>query len=94
MPETTITTNPRHSRSGWEQLLAQYEAGGLKQRAFCEQHGLAYSTFCYWRKRLRQSASIENHSEHLFELPMLPVDKSPDWRVELDLGHGVTLRMK
>jgi transposase-like protein len=94
MPETTITTNPRHSRSGWEQLMAQYEASGLKQRTFCEQHGLAYSTFCYWRKQLRQSLSIENHSEHLFELPRLSVDKDPGWRVEIDLGHGVTLRMK
>ena len=94
MPETPITTNPRHSRSGWEQLMAQYEASGLKQRTFCEQHGLAYSAFCYWRKQLRQSPSKENHSEHLFELPALSVDKDPDWRVELDLGHGVTLRMK
>jgi transposase-like protein len=94
MPETTITTKPRHSRSGWEQLMAQYEASGLKQRMFCEQHGLAYSTFCYWRKQLRQSTSIEKHSTHLFEIPMLPVEKDPDWRVELDLGYGVTLRMK
>jgi len=94
MPETTTTTHSRRSRSGWEQLMAQYEASGLKQRTFCEQHGLAYSTFCYWRKQLRQSSSIENHFEYLFELPTLPGDEYPDWRVELDLGHGVTLRMK
>jgi len=94
MTEKTITTKPRHSRSDWEQLMAQYEASGLKQRAFCEQHRLAYSTFCYWRKQLRQSPSIESHSDHLFELPTLLGDKIPDWRVELDLGHGVTLRMK
>jgi len=94
MSETTTTTKPRRSRSGWAQLMTQYESSGLKQRTFCEQHGLAYSTFCYWRKQLRQSPSIENHSEHLFELPTLPGDKDPDWRVELDLGHGVTLRMK
>lgn len=80
MPETTVTTKPRHSRSGWEQLMAQYEASGLKQHTFCDQHGLAYSTFCYWRKRLRQSLSIESHSEQLFELPMLLDDKNPDWR--------------
>ncbi len=94
MPETTITCKPRHSRSGWEQLMAQYKASGLKQRAFCEQHGLAYSTYCYWRKQLRQSPSIESHSEHLFELPSLLGDNNPDWRVELDLGQGVVLRMK
>jgi hypothetical protein len=94
MPETTIITKPHHNRSGWEQLMAQYEASGLKQRAFCAQHGLAYSTFCYWRKRLRQPPSIENYSEHLFELPTLLGNKNPDWRVELDLGHGIVLRLK
>lgn len=92
MSETTSPI-PRRSRAGWEQLMAQYEAGGLKQRVFCEQHGIAYSTFCYWRKRLRQPA-IENDSGHLFELPMLPMDECSDWRVELDLGQGVILRLK
>jgi transposase-like protein len=94
MSETAIATKSRRNRSVWEELMAQYEASGLKQRTFCEQHGLAYSTFCYWRKQLRQSSTIENPSEHLFELPTLPGDEYPDWRVELDLGHGVTLRMK
>ena len=93
MPEPTSPI-PRRSRADWEQLMEQYEAGGLKQRAFCEQHGLAYSTFCYWRKQLHQLAPIENNSEHLFELPLLPVDDHPDWRVEIDLGQGVVLRMK
>jgi transposase-like protein len=94
MMSNTANSNTRRSRSAWEQLMAQYEAGDLSQRIFCEQHGLAYSTFCYWRKQLRQSASIENHSEHLLELPMLPVDESPDWRIELDLGKGMVLRLK
>ena len=93
MSETTSLL-PRRNRADWEQLMEQYEASSLKQRTFCEQHGLAYSTFCYWRKRLHQLAPIENHSEHLIELPMLPVDEHSDWRVELDLGQGVVLRLK
>jgi len=83
----TASTNTRRDRSAWEQLMAQYEAGDLSQRHFCEQHGLAYSTFGYWRKQLRQPAS-------LIELPMLPTGESRDWRVELDLGNGVVLRLK
>jgi len=89
----TTSTIPRRSRADWEHLLAQYEASGLKQRVFCEQHGLGYSTFCYWRKQLCQSASMGSHSGHLIELPTLPVEH-PDWRVELDLGQGVVLRLK
>jgi len=93
MSETTSPI-PRRSRADWERLMAQYEASGLKQRVFCEQHAIGYSTFCYWRKQLHRPASIESHSGHLFELPMLPVDEHPDWRVELDLGQGVVLRLK
>jgi len=74
--------------------MAQYEAGDLSQRIFCEQHGLAYSTFGYWRKQLRQSAHNENHPASLIELPMLSTGESRDWRVELDLGKGMVLRLK
>jgi hypothetical protein len=40
MPETTSPI-PRLSRADWKQLMEQYEASGLKQRTFCEQHGLS-----------------------------------------------------
>ena len=90
----TTSPMPRRGHADWERLMEQYNASGLTQRIFCEQYGLAYSTFCYWRKQLRQSPSVENHSEPLFELPMLPVDEPSDWRVELDLGQGVVLRLK
>ena len=90
----TASPNTRRDRSAWEQLMVQYEAGDLSQRIFCEQHGLAYSTFGYWRKQLRQSAHNENQPASLIELPMLPTGESRDWRVELDLGKGMVLRLK
>jgi len=90
----TANTHTRRDRSAWEQLMSQYEAGDLSQRTFCEQHGLAYSTFGYWRKQLRQPATHENQSASLIELPMLPTSESHGWRVELDLGKGMVLRLK
>ena len=90
----TVSSNTRRSRSAWEQLMAQYEAGDLSQRIFCEQHGLAYSIFGYWRKQLRQSLHNENQHASLIELPMLSTGESRDWRVELDLGKGMVLRLK
>jgi len=90
----TASTNKRRDRSAWEQLMAQYEAGDLSQRIFCERHGLAYSTFGYWRKQLRQSAQNKHQPVSLIELPMLPTGESRDWRVELDLGEGMVLRLK
>ena len=88
------SSNTRRDRSAWEQLMAQYEAGDLSQRSFCEQNGLAYSTFGYWRKQLRQSAHNETQPASLIELPMLSTGESRDWRVELDLGKGMVLRLK
>ena len=90
----STNSNTRRDRSAWEQLMAQYEAGDLSQRIFCEQQGLAYSTFGYWRKQLRQSAHNENQPASLIELSMLPTGESRDWRVELNLGKGMVLRLK
>ena len=90
----TTRSNTRRDRSAWEQLMTQYETSNISQRLFCEQNRIAYSTFGYWRKQLRQSVPIEKASAALVELPMFPLEQDPDWRVELDLGRGVVLRMK
>ncbi len=90
----TAITHTRRDRSAWEQLMVQYEVGDLSQRDFCEQHGLAYSTFGYWRKQLRQLTHNDDQPASLIELPLLSAGESRDWRVELDLGKGVVLRLK
>ena len=85
----------RKSRTQWVELMAAYEAGDLSRREFCERHGVAYSTFGYWRKRLRSPAiPLEPASEPLLELSPLTLEDTSDWRVELDLGRGVTLRLR
>jgi hypothetical protein len=90
-------TKSRRSQDDWNQLMAEYEAGELTQRQFCEHHQLAYSTFCYWRKRLLAGAvrtELAATSVPLLELPVLPMRGQPDWRLELELGQGVVLRLK
>ena len=74
-----------------------YEAGELTQRQFCEHHQLAYSTFCYWRKRLSAGAVRTERtatSVPLLELPLLPIPGQSDWRLEPELGQGVVSRLK
>jgi transposase-like protein len=89
MPETQ---RRKRSRADWEQLMTRYEASEVSQRAFCTQHGLAYSSFCYWRKQLRTAVSAGVPA--LVELPMGDSSAMPSWRVELDLGRGVVLRLR
>ena len=87
----------RRTQDDWSQLMTEYEAGELTQRQFCEYHQLAYSTFCYWRKRLSAGAVRTERaatSVPLLELPVLPMRGQSDWRLELELGQGVVLRLK
>jgi len=82
----------RLNREAWAQLMAAYEAGDQTQRAFCAEHGVAYSTFCYWRRRVREAEPTDAAAPTLVELPVL--SGSGTWRLELDLGDGVVLRLK
>ena len=86
------TQSKRRSRTEWAQLVADYEGGSLTQRAFCTEHGLAYSSFCYWRRQLREPAEIQTPT--LIELPLSPTPATPAWRVEIDLGGGMILRLR
>jgi len=44
----------RRSRAEAEQLVAGFEASGLRRREFCLKQGVALSTLDFWRKRRRQ----------------------------------------
>ena len=82
----------RKSRAEWVELMAAYEAGDLSQREFCKRHGTAYSSFGYWRKRLCSPAVLSGSTaEPLLELSL---GDATQWRVELDLGAGVMLRLR
>jgi hypothetical protein len=93
----TVSRNNRRSREEWERLMAEYEAGEVSQRVFCAQRGLAYSSFGYWRKQLRCALAAEGRPmPALVELPGWPglaVEAAP-WRIELDLGEGIVLRVR
>lgn len=85
----------RRSREEWLSLMSAYEAGDLSQREFCRAQGVAYSTFGYWRKQLRSPAdTLVPESEPLLELSPFSKADSVDWRVELELGSGMCLRVR
>ena len=93
-----VVERKRRTRSQWAQILSDYETSGLTQRRFCDERGVAYSSFCNWRKRLIQ----ENTPSSLIELPLElgvvnttgSVTSTPDWRVELELGQGIIVRVR
>lgn len=44
----------------WSEKNTQWESSGLSQQKFCEQHGLVYAQFSYWRGRLKQANGINS----------------------------------
>jgi hypothetical protein len=98
MMSKTESRNNRHSREEWERLMAEYDAGDVSQRVFCAQRGLAYSSFGYWRKRLRGALLAEDRRRQpaLVELPAWPglAAEPASWRIELELGEGIVLRVR
>ncbi len=38
----------------WTKHIADWQSSGLSQGTFCEQHGFTYTTFVYWRGRLKK----------------------------------------
>ena len=92
-----VQIKSRRSHDDWRQLMTEYEAGELSQRQVCEHHQLAYSTFCDWRKR-RSAGAVRTErtatSVPQRDFPQLPAPAQSDWRLELELGQGVVLRLK
>jgi hypothetical protein len=92
MTPTTQSRSPRRNREEWAQLLRAYEESDLDQRQFCQHHGLGYSTFGKWKKRL--SASTPFPEGDLIELTSTVTKPSSPWEVELTLGSGMVLRIR
>jgi len=93
-----VTRRPeRKGRAEWLELMAAYEAGELSQREFCRMNGVAYSTFGYWRRRLRAAPAeaLAATTPSLLELSSIAHGEGEaPWRVEIDLGAGVRLRLR
>lgn len=75
-----------------KRLLEAYDVSGQTQKAFAEQHGLAYSTLVYWLKLRRQKehATAGSKSVSLFQEVSLP-SVSPSV-LEVCLPDGMVLR--
>jgi putative transposase len=97
--EQYMSTNPRlsvrRSREQWQRLINEQQKSNLTQAEFCQQHDLAVSSFCNWKRRLLQDDATRESSEDnaWLSLPEQLFTSSGNWRIELDLGDGVCLRL-
>ena len=95
---TTIKRRHRRGQDEWCDIIARFEQSGQTRDQFCAEHNLGVSTFSRWRYRLRKAKSAPSpcDGKALFvelEQPA-PINPSPVWDVELELGAGMVLRLR
>ena len=93
----------RRSASEWRALVRAFSRSGVTRKQYCARHGVAISTFDWWRSRLRREPSTPtlssaSPSSALF-VELTPEEKpvgavASGWDVELELGRGMFLRLR
>lgn len=94
MPSNT-RPSVRRSREQWQCLIDEQHNGELTQREFCQQNSIAVSSFCNWKRRLSQEEATNPSTEDTrwLSLPEQLLPSPGNWRIELDLGGGLCLRL-
>ena len=85
---------PRSTQQEREELVAKYQASGLTQREFAQQHGVKLGTFQQWVYRPRTPVPIARRKKPAFqEVSITEVPFLNGWAAELQLPRGVALRL-
>jgi hypothetical protein len=94
MPSNT-RPSVRRSHEQWQRLIDEQHNGELTQREFCQQNSIAVSSFCNWKRRLSQEEAANPSAEdtNWLSLPEQLFSSPGNWRIELDLGGGLCLRL-
>lgn len=81
---------PRRTRHQWQSLISEFQHGNEDITAFCQRHDISRTSFYHWQRRLQSQA----HESDLFIELSPPATSVPCWDIELELGDGMTLRMR
>ena len=69
-------TNDLTKLQRWTEQIGHWQPSGLSQRAYCAREGLKFSTFDYWRRRIRgddSNASVPPTQKPATRLTLIPV---------------------
>jgi hypothetical protein len=80
----------RRSRDEWQQLIEEQAHSGQSQSAFCAARGVSVASLQNWKRRLGPKSA----PAPWIELGTLARQEPTGWDIELDLGHGVCLRLR
>ena len=93
-----METKPKRARrtpAEWQRVIDEQTRSGLSQERFCRQHNIGFSSFYRWKEKLAEGVRHHSTRESRFiELPPLASVPASRWDIELDLGHGMVLRLR
>ena len=72
----------------WQDHVTPWQATDLTQKAYCEAHGLRYSTFGYWVRKLRTPSVDRENTSGFVPVTLSPVDAG----LVLALPNGLEIR--
>ncbi len=77
------------ARSFWQGQVADWQASGLTQKAYCEEQGLRYTAFGYWVRKLRRAAEPSPRKKPTCFVPVVPDTATG---LSLALPNGLEIR--
>lgn len=106
--ELSTTAKPKRRRQRvdrtqeqWKAMLNEYENSGLTKVEFCKQQGIATSSLQRWLKFFNDQPKSDTPFIDITESlssatpgQVPATDDTRPWQVELELGNGVTLRVR
>jgi hypothetical protein len=75
-------------------LIDEHADGDVTQAAFCQAKKLSLASFQNWKRRLAAEAPALPSAEPWLELGALAEHRPSGWDIELDLGDGLSLRLR
>lgn len=90
---TDHLTSSNHKQRFWSDKITAWKNSGLPQKKYCEQEQLTYTTFVYWRGRLKQLADDGSASGIVNFVPVM-IKQESDAKLTLQINglHGVDIR--
>lgn len=79
----------RRTQEEWQQLVDEQGRSTLSQSAFCQSKGISVASLQNWKRRLASCGTSE-----WLALGQVSAATPAGWDLELDLGHGVCLRLR
>ena len=70
-------------------VLEEYTASGLSRREFCQQRGIALTTFDYWRREHMVQPRKQERRPRLVAVKVANAEAAPDFTLRLTNGRRI-----